>query len=168
MPGEVQRLPWGLLGFFDIKTMGRYPNVLSDQLVVVLDELWNLNDANYGLVIVSSNPSAAVGFDTTPALTVPQQELWRVSALSIVVTTGVGESIVFSPSVRQPNDPAAIIAFGGPVSQAASLVRNYSISTMPGIPRWLPPGASIGNDTQEVVGGSVDVSYRLRYLRFPL
>lgn len=102
----INRLPEGLLGFLDIKSMGKNPSTLLDQVQAIISL-----EPFYALASISSSFSRAAGpavtnvFETftTPAYTnagaalpetVPPQEIWLVTNFSVNATGTVVPTVL--------------------------------------------------------------------------
>lgn len=151
----INRQPFGFLDFFGLKSLGKNPEVMNDQVQPIVDmrewylrtnaeQLRFLQQIVAGGVAPSSDPHIATG-----ALVVPAGEWWYVHSATLVLFSQVGAAWV-APGIMTVRDSAptqyyeALVSApltdqsGGPTSGAAS----YSAHSRPRC--WLPPLTSIG------------------------
>lgn len=95
--GMINRVPKGLLGVLDAKTLGRTPEDLAPVVTGVMDlTAYYENDIPQTIVSASDAAVAAVG-DFAP-ITVPEGELWLVYAVSsIVAAQAAGDALFCQP-----------------------------------------------------------------------
>lgn len=174
-PPVISKLPLGLLGFFQIKNGGQYPQTLGGSINPTFEQL-ELLAANYhenlaltAIPTVTGFIGATVVATALPAV-VPAGELWYASSLSMHVTTGVGDSINFSPEARsfQTNNAAAFHrVLAGPVTQPASLAVMYQCNYQ-NQDRWFSPGDTFGYwVTAITLATAIQMSIQAQITRFP-
>lgn len=144
--GPIQTIPSGLLGFLQLKNMGRNPSELVDALSPTLQmNDWYFMSRAEQLPVGSRNvANGAVGILpwTTNPLIVPNEEAWWVIDYNVTVSIVTGETCGVHCGWRDPtsfphlfgtpsfflNGPAALtyqpVAYGGGI--------------------FLPPGSELG------------------------
>lgn len=106
---RINRQPVGLLGFLGIKNFGRNP----DTLATVLSPVWETSDlylsqsSRYSVTNISV---AATGGATV--LTVPNGKVWKVYAVSIRFTPGVGAAVSVTPCLSPQSPSTVYVAMG--------------------------------------------------------
>jgi len=177
--GPLQVLPQGLLGFFNLKSMGANPAYMPDLVQPTLDLFEWYMETNSILISGMTNTATAVGFTgwavPTAGVTVPQSEWWWVSKYSIhsEVIAGASGDLTFRCAYANPTvpvidywpigepslrfDPAAAIAAVD--KQKICSAENF----------WLPPGSGLGFWVDDITGGTaIDLQGALRYSVLPI
>lgn len=169
MAGPIQLIPKGLLGFLQLKNMGRLPNELVESYQPVI-EMRDWMFSSYAETLVEQSELVAGGFNgnqlcTTPGGQVPADEFWFVRHCTLLATQlGATENISMAPAVQfNPNTggavvvgPATMLAAPPPVGTAAG--RNYAATAEN---FWMPPGAILAMAIGEAIsGGNLTVSVR--------
>lgn len=90
----LQKAPAGLLGLFDLKTLGENPNGFARTLVPVADVRQHYG-AN-GQQVLTTTASSSVG--ATLLLTVPENQVYRVLAIGALLSCSIGA--VFSKDIQ--------------------------------------------------------------------
>lgn len=174
-PAVITKLPLGLLSFFGIKNGGQYPRTISPEIVAQLD-MGGLLQANYIERRVGSINVTASGFQPfnagaplTGLLTVPNGEVWCMSACTFIVSTGAGDAVAGNLAVRNLQDETASFwyrALTGVVTQGASQVTANPIA-LGGEPIWLSPRDTFGmNVATFTVAAAITVSANIGFTRF--
>jgi len=171
----IQAIPQGLLGFLQLKNMGKNPSEISDLLQPVMDlREWYLQTAqrnfigNGGAAPSAALPNNTVGFigwlATVPNITVPPNEWWYCPYYTALSATLVaGETIQFGVGFRNPDagftyqtligDPCDPVT--GANKRAFAFARDF----------WVPPGSQLGIQViQTVTAATITVEGHLRYV----
>jgi hypothetical protein len=173
-PAVLSKVPLGLLGFFQIKNGGQYPQTLGTIVGAELD-LWRILAANYNENIAASVATAATGFTVATevvagtAATVPASELWLITAMGIVAVTGAGETATYNLMI-QNTQSGGVANWHTPLTEPIAILANLTqfnrVDLASGM-LWLKPGDQIGFQVQAIAGGTVDFSVSFRRTRFP-
>lgn len=159
MPGQIQKIPQGLLGFLQLKTGGRNPATLSDIVVPTWDlaRLYLEADAEY--VGVNSTINAG-GYTITASA--PQNEAWIVTSFNVGFTTDVGEAIECA-LCRAPHNNTPLNALTLKIDLGANdwaeLVYSDTL--------YLAPGESLGVLVNAITG-VVSINAVARFIRLPI
>jgi hypothetical protein len=163
MPGQINRLPAGVLGYLGIKNFGNAPSYLAD----ILSGTWDLapfylnSDTAY-----FTNATAVVAVGNLVAFTVPEGQVYFVTDFSIFQVANAASSNTMAP-VRFAQGAAAGGSIIG-VGQGSNLVgpRGQMI-TATTLPMILMPGESLGTAVLDFAGvGSV--THYVRYRSLPI
>lgn len=89
MPSPIQKAAGALLGVLELKTLGRAPSQLSDQVVPVIESteeylIANQDTASSGNVAVT-NPGDEIG------LTVDAGQIWRVHTVGVLLVLNAAD-----------------------------------------------------------------------------
>lgn len=189
MGAQLNKLPLGLLSFFDLKQGGRYPQQLGEHLAPVLEMFdWYVQtnifttqlSTSLSPFIASDSGGATYGWTSaTPnalpvaggQVAVPNNEIWYVSLYSVSWTWNsiAGGVMDASPMFQVPNSGSRHMAssrVGQTDSQAGGGVAGRSCINAP---FWLMPGCApryIINRQTVPGGGSVDFSGQIQLVRF--
>ena len=167
--GPIQLIPPGLLGFFQLKNVGKNPDVLSSNYQPTLE----CRDWLYLSQQRTTDPAAyARGFVTanrgflpwTAALIVPQDEAWFVRAYTIrSQNVPAAESIIFRPAWRA-------LYLASVYSMGENEIVTAGQTGITGVENFfLPPGSELGVNIKECVSaGGIQLSVSLEYTALPL
>lgn len=148
MPGTIQVIPQGLLGFFQLKNGGRNPGTLTEVLSGTLDlRDWYFNSqrevwSTY-TVSVASGITGFQSFTTPGALVVPDNEFWYVHNYTIFSNQlAAGDSFTgFAPAYRDvPGSATTFIV--GDFQNASGVNTRPTAFAAQGF--WLTPGQELG------------------------
>lgn len=159
MPGEIQKIPQGLLGFLQLKTGGRNPSILADAVSPTWDlsRLYLEADARFESVNSTINAGGYTIFFSSP-----QDRVRLVTSFAVGITTDAGETIQCC-LCRAPSNNAVLASLTAERSIAAS-----SWAQLPVLdPQYLQPGDSLGLLVNAVVG-VVSVYGSIRYIDLPI
>lgn len=155
MPRPVNRIPHGYLDFFGLKSLGKNPNVLLDDVRPTVDlREWYLRTNaqavrfNQQLVAGSAYPASDPHI-ATGAQVVPAGEWWYVHSCTLIVFS-MAAAVVQSPGVMSVRDSQPSQYYEGLIttdpavlaSGAAAAARSWAFHSQPRI--WFPPLTSIG------------------------
>lgn len=147
MSGPIQTLPTGLLGFFQLKNVGKYPHDFLETLQGVFElRDWYLQAQSQ----VRSGVDAAIAATGTPVyLTVPNGVMWAVHDMAVSATLAVGATFRAQPTYRNgPTGSAA--AFHFPLNDATTWTEATDGGTvilpadLNGRLLLIPPGGALG------------------------
>lgn len=164
--GPISKLPLGILGMLGIKSLGRYPNAISEDIQLTFEQL-DLLAAAHGEGLFSELMAlTGLNFAGSTTLIVPQTEIWYVANISAFALTGVGETVTFSYGWL---GDATGIGTNIPVAGRTTLAASQQATVGPGSPfsRWASQGSQFGFFVDQVTG-SIDARLHLRILRFPI
>lgn len=179
MSGPIQVWPRGLLGFFQLKNNGRYPDQMPETLLPTFDlSSWYLNTnavdftcTRTGIVTGDDGQvswsAANIDGGSFTSVTVPNDEWWALLEYTCYCVLGAGDTISLAPSVK--NAPLSqFLALGTQTPESTGANRQVT-SLLNYAPRFLAPGseltATIGNVTAAV---SVAVLGAGRFARLPV
>ena len=179
MGGEkaVQLIPPGLLGFFGIKSGGRNPSELGEQVSPTLD-LWDwYTQAKLldGIASLGSVPSVAVNATgihvfSPNAIIVPEGEAWWVDNFTIRTGTLLAAEaigvvpVMLRPRVGSQNQYLLVETASGTGAAGAGQVSATSAKRF-----WVPPGTELGVLVSTIAtAASITISAYLRFARAPL
>lgn len=193
-PSKLNRLPEGLLSFFDIKSMGQYPQMLSDELKPTIDLFRFYADqaAEEGIFVIVPFAAANAGHGSVPitsaqwaaggltnfanaggaATTVPDNEVWIVLEATIrweFSATAGQEAQATLVAINPAAGPAigqiiCDVVQGFTTSAAAPQRAGQSVQSEP---QFLLPGTSIRvwSYGSTVPAGQVDLRGYVRIRR---
>jgi hypothetical protein len=173
---SASRLPIGILGALGIKTLGRYPQQLSDTYQSVFDVLDFIHASNYAssrvtginwdLATVGNNLHAAgSGF------IVPDNEVWYVPARGYAVawaslTASFASTLYYVMSGGVTNDPGARFVSTCDFFAFATWTANGRPTQSNDQPFFLPPGSQLGwRNALGAVGPAAVGGFTLQALR---
>lgn len=144
----LNKLPQGLLGFFDIKNGGRYPQSLAQQLQGTADLLaWY---ANTNRVYFRTGLNIAVLGQTT-FFTVPDGEYWYVLHASFVTSVlGAGQTLEGVISFTDAAGIRNILLSENPGARTAGAVYQTQARDF-----WGGPGDTIGFYATQLAAGPI-------------
>lgn len=132
----------GFLSLIDTQNFGMAPKTLADfvQPTIEMGDLYLLNKQSG---FFGSNAAPANGFNllTAPAgivSRVPDAEVWRLHALSIIIACGAGAAINAAPAVRIDGNAIPL----APLQVVAATQTLVSVASTP--PLWLNAGTELG------------------------
>lgn len=159
MPGDIQKIPQGLLGFLQLKTGGRNPSTLVDSVSPTWDlsRLYLEADAQFASINSTINAGGYTIFFSSP-----QDRVRLVTSFAVGITTDVGETIQCCLCRAPPNNNTLA---------SLSAERNVVASSWAQLPllepQYLQPGDSLGL-LVNAVAGVVSVYGSLRYIDLPV
>jgi hypothetical protein len=150
MSGEspLQKAPDGLLGALDLKTLGRSPFLFPAELQATLEA------TPYYLLRNRKQQSVTVtvsGINVTlTAWTVPQDEVWRLKAVSVVLSRNVADIALvpdFGVIIRRATSTSTTCLFSAifPATIATDLIQQRGF-VLPE-PLWMGPGDRVALQT---------------------
>lgn len=159
MPGQINRLPDGVLGFLGIKNFGQMPRDLSQ----VLSGSWELRD-----FYLNVNPTygasslVALALGGSFAFTVPNNEIWWVTDFS-----------VFHNAAAASSNVVCACRFGQRVADQVMISESYRVTALTAnqfncstLPLILSAGESIGWSCPELTGtGQAQSAIRYRAMQ---
>lgn len=177
MAGPVQLIPPGLLGFLQLKSLGRNPSQLVESYSPTIEMLdWIMesqpleaaSDLGARPLYVAAAAGPTIG-QPVPAMSVPQDEIWRVLQFTIEVSLVAGESSSFAPCFFTSVAGVTIPYLVGPPTDlyagTAIGVRNVAYAPAP---FWAPPGCQLGvYIRQSIQAGVLNYVHSARYVRCP-
>lgn len=99
MAGPIQKIPGGLLDFFQLKNSGRNPHELPSVLQPVLAmEQWYWQTYSE---IVGGTDAAIAGVAPVDKITVPDNEFWVVHEVQVDATLAAASVVIIVPYFRQ-------------------------------------------------------------------
>ena len=173
-PPVISKLPLGLLGFFGIKNGGQYLQTLGNTIAPTM-EMLELLAVNYHTNhVYIASPNAPGWHQATVAVAgvpqrVPAGEMWYISACSMHLSTGVGDSITLgAPAVRGTQyglNAAFYRVLAPPFSMGAS--ENHMRPTDQH-EFWMEPNDELGFWVQAAtLASSIIVTIQVKVTRFP-
>lgn len=188
MPADINRQPQGLLGFLDIKNLGRNPSPLSDGLAATLPLTdWYLETAAEYLTegnLEIAGPALGYNRWTQAAqnLVVPQNQWWRVHEYSCLTLFDIGGGSAGCTDVSISltyEMPMPIFTGSGSTGQAIDLptitsgpAQGFVVGAgKPAFtlakPIWVPPGAIFGYQLTGInpIAGQCRVAFTIRFTR---
>jgi hypothetical protein len=175
-PPVISKLPLGLLGFFGIKNGGQYPQTLGNSISPTMDLTEMLAANHYANYVYIAAPTA-VGFTQATAAisgvpqSVPDNEVWFISSMSMHLTTGVGDAYNASPVVRTFQAGGASAWYrvlAAPFTIGASTNIMYPLPFMENGSRWLSPGDLFGFWANSfTLATNIAINIQVRVTRFP-
>lgn len=109
----INRLPGGLLGALDIKSLGRNPQKLDDQLKAV----WESRDLYVQTPMsraFDNNVNLAVVGQVPTNLVVPTGKMWFVLQAALVSNAVLGAATTIRARLSVSESNGAFVMFGGP------------------------------------------------------
>lgn len=172
MAGPIQLIPPGLLGWVQLKSDGRNPSTLGEQIAPVWDLLpWYLESTARNHTIIDSVVSghASVGFAVFPTL-LNGKNAWWVHDFTVRVAEASGDSVQFALHWENPVGGASRFVYQVSERSEFGVGPRYN-SQFARKPFFLPPNSQLGvivmvNDST-VVGNITYVAYA-RYSVLPL
>lgn len=185
LPAPINKIPFGLLSFFGIKSGGRYPSELRDSLQPVIDMLRHyvetnseeyallttqLTPGNYDLQQMDWTSTLPTNISNGTSVNVAQNEAWYVTQYNVRCQfNGVaGSTMDASPEVVPINGSHRIGGvLQGYQDSALGYVRGGCRSIIE--PIWVLPGSRISVRRWGgvvAVGGTVDITGTVRFARF--
>lgn len=158
MPGQINRLPDGILGFLGIKNFGRGPDTLDS----VLSGTWDLRDWYLNTnVSYQTSSLTAIALGGSLVFTAPTNELWWVTNLSI-----------FHNAAAASSNTTALCRFGQRTADQVILSESGRVTALQanqfGItqPFILGAGETLGYSCAELTGtGQVQMFIRYRQMQ---
>lgn len=178
MPQALNRIPAGLLSLLQIKSTGRNPDLLADDMRPTLDML-NFYSAGIGARIEESfelafDPS---NLNTSIAIvTVPSDEIWivrNVTSTARVTTAGGGERANFATLLQNIQATENVVLAAMPVGNNLSTWAD-TLATTDGchanfsVGLFVPPGGQIVTTCRGFSGGVARYTVGTRVLYYPL
>ena len=178
MPQPLNRVPAGLLSFFQIKSTGRNPDQLSDEVRPVLNMV-DFYSAGIGARI---EESFELGFDPTnlntsiAVVTVPSDEFWivrNVSQTARVTTAGAGERAAFAILLQNIQATENVVLASMPPGNNLATWAD-TLATTQGCHHnfdtglFVPPGGQIVSTCREFAGGLSRYTVGTRVLYYPV
>ena len=157
--GPMQKIPQGLIGFLQLKTVGQNPSALAD----AVSPTWDLRDLYLETEAQYLDLSSTLnGTGYTIFFSAEQLEVLWVTDVAIRITSGAAEALSCHAARSSANN-AGVVPMGPEtfLGASATLVINF--------PRFiiLEPGESLGLTATSVVG-VIDVTGAMRFVRLPL
>lgn len=165
MSQAINAAPEGLLDLLGIKSGGRYPSGMSDEVVSVLPT-WELYLAQRKVQIIESGLTLTGVASTVTAQVVPANEIWYVYAYMALVTLGAGVTakirVWASPypatAGNSTDDGDCDNAASGTVGERIRAVkRNF----------WATSGTGFGINAVQNIGGPIG-SVQANWVYVPL
>lgn len=158
MPGQINRIPDGILGFLGVKNFGRAP----DQLSSVLAGTWDLRDWYLNTnVSWQASSLTAIALGGSLVFTAPQNEIWWVTNLSL-----------FHNAAAASGNVAAICRFGQRTADQVIMGASGRVGALQGNqfgieqPFVLGAGETLGYSCAELTGtGQVQMFIRYRAMQ---
>lgn len=177
MSGIVQVPLSGFLGLFQLKTMGKLPSPMGDQLSPTLDLLkWYMVSQATNVAASRAGVSALTNYQdfTTPAqLQVPDNEWWFVHSYRITAALAANDLVAVIPSYRLAGTGADV--FGGAMNASGPAVAGSTAVANNGTwdlaeNWWLPPGSALGYAITHIAltSASITLNGRARFTRLPI
>lgn len=143
MPGEIQRVPQGLLSLLGVKGTGQNPRLFGDVVSPTLELLPFLIAPTLTAAETITAAVAAAGSGAT--VTVPAREAWVLVAISARLDTGTVAGLAGAFIGLQSNDgsPAVVVANSGPVQTIANANQRFDFGIAMPQPMLLAPGSSV-------------------------
>lgn len=172
MPGQIQVIPPGLLGFFNIKRDGINPSQLLDQISPSLEMFrWYMQAGAEFLdtqtVSIAGGTTGFQEFTSGGGIVVPESEWWWIENFTVGAVLAAGDTAIFSlgwtinagtPKTFQEDVMGNIGANSGPGVLTVRSARQF----------FLPPGAELGFFAHNVISGAtIDFSGFARITRLP-
>lgn len=164
--GPISKLPLGILGMLGIKSLGQYPNAISEDIQLTFGEVLPLLTAAHGEDLFSALTNITALNVNPSGIVVPQTEIWYVAAASVFLFSNVtgtangragmitgGAGITVQIGSTQTIAAGAQSTFGGP-----------PVSTLP---FFADPGATFGF-IADAFTNTPQFRQSLRILRFPI
>lgn len=148
--GPIQTQPAGLLGFLQLKNLGKNPAVLPDSLSCVLEmREWFFETNAVEETVASLNLITNGAAGNRNLFTVPQGEIWAIIDAVLTVNTAAGQTMAVQMQYRLANGRA--FPMGGVLNQAAAtspgrlwgLGQGTDGASFERI-RFVPPGGTVG------------------------
>lgn len=173
IPPALQVIPPGLLGFFQLKSGGKNPSALGEDLSPVLECFrWYMqarleNSLQFiGFSAIAVNVVGAFNFSPNNIL-VPENEIWWVENFTVQsAALAAGEELMMVPMMLGPPQLGSISNYAlGTTAFVANAGDRYSIpATPPGF--FAPPGSSLGFFVNRIVtAGNITISGFARVAR---
>jgi len=177
--GPIQAIPAGLLGFFNLKNVGRNPAVMPDTVQPTLE----LRDWYFESLAVfdlephsiTFNPALGVtGFNpytlATVNMSVPENEFWWVEQLSLRAILGAAtDKLSFAPAYRARPLGTQDIVLGQPSEYFVGDGTGGAYAAVTASGFFLPAGAQLGIWIQKIASaGTITVDSTLRYTPLPI
>lgn len=170
MPSPIQNVPLGLLGALSLKSLGRNPGALADQVAGVI-ELMDLYGVQTIAVAEAFGNVSTVG--AVQGVTVPANECWRVHAISValVAVTGIigadgwGCSAAVSPGLNQASTYVASTYTEKTTAVAGANGYRLKAGVVCRPALILPPGGRVIGVNDRDYSGNVQLSVEVHYDR---
>jgi hypothetical protein len=168
MTSPLQKSPLGLLGAFDLKTLGHQPNQFGDVVMPVhgVTDQYLLPQ----LAIVTASATIAIaGNSAVTSIPVPQGQVWRVLAWSIECTLAAADAALGPRGSIAIGDGTATFCyvFGNVVidgtTGGGATAQRFG-SALLGNPLWLRPGWNIIGGVVTSAAATVAIPCTLRVL----
>ena len=179
MAQRLNRIASGLLSLFQIKSLGRNPQELSDIVQGTL-ELSNFYFSNIGVTLEVANTTGVGLTERASAqsiITIPDGEIWavRMVATDITVSTfAASEAVLANPAIDRINNSAdqLILNDGMPQTTNAGFQMNalnsqHRVARFDN-PLFLPGGVRIYSYISQVIGTTVRATVDTRVLYYKL
>jgi len=158
-PTPIANQPRGLVSLFGLNTMGKSPNLMSNQIVPTFD-IKELLLLNRELLTGSNNTSPGIGGLIFTNSIVPPGELWYVWSAGIRAATLAGESLRINGAYTQGG---ALLPAGD--SRRCGGVAAEQLGLPIGQGFWLGPGAGLGCVVEEETGLSKSLNWYMVIVR---
>lgn len=150
---SLQRLPFGLLGFFDLKNGGQYPQDLDPRLGPTLDLTpWYL-ETNAEILAMPAALAIAAGNNISAVTIVPNTEWWYVADYFIQIADLLAaENLTAAPAFFVPNTSWLMPTQALQLYTGAAGAGAFAIGGNVG--KFLPPGTALALTAQILTGGA--------------
>lgn len=121
----INRVPAGLLGLLDIKSMGATPNRIEQRIrpIVDLQRFWSAQGRQFKFNTPGTVSVNNVGIFISNELVVPPGKAWLVeSHMAFASTLGAGAQLAFAATIFGPNNQYIM---------AAPLTNTYAVGNQP-------------------------------------
>jgi hypothetical protein len=178
--GPLQVIPPGLLGFFQLKSAGVLPSLLSYEVqpslemrdwyfqARQLDEVAQFGQAPTSIAITTGTGSGPQGFGLTggPAK-VPAGQYWYVTEAQASVSVPAADS--FRGAIFTNNPLGTNVLIRGPDFQDTVTARNRVDHVRSDHPFWLGPGDTFGIMLYDIVSvAGLTFFFKLRFTPLPI
>lgn len=181
--GPIQTLPQGLLGLLQLKSLGKNPSELLDQVQPSYDlfeqYVQTLMQGEIGLFGVTPTTAALVSaghgfapFANLASPVIPNGEMWWVEAATVYIvgnTLAAADTVVAGAGYVLPNH--LTIHTLNPMSNKdiiSARARSWSPDPMPRS-LWLPPGTTFGIQVFDILSAtSITLQMGMRAARVKL
>ena len=147
----ASKFPLGFLDLIGAQNFGENPRLVADQVNPIVD-IGEQYLVSTQVMLAGSAGGGVNGFNAfIPDLVVPVGQMWRLLAFSVGISTNVGVTASFAPSLRPVVGTGGRLSLADQRDIAASRVENTASR---GLPLWLLSGAQLGIELQNVAGGN--------------
>lgn len=152
MSGPIQLIPPGLLGLFQLKTMGRNPSELGEQVIPTLEMFkWYLMTNQREQLVQSAAGITTVGYDiilnsdTLSAMRVPPNQWWYVHSFDMLSDLiPAGQSLIFRLAWQNQGSSSSAVHYPGEIPVSVTGGGAGVIAFSHAADFWLPPGSTLG------------------------